>query len=344
MKPTFSLNIGNLSTSTDNPVGGPQKLVIERDMDIPADSMELLLMERSNINLNDDVSISLGYDGEQETVFSGNVIALQPAIVGVKVRALGNMNALLNLRTSATYENQTAGNIANDLISQAGLTAGNVDAGPSLARFNVDKRLSAFKHLKNLANRLGYELYTDRDGNILFHALGPASGLDAVGGAAGSVAAGLGAAGGTGYVFGQHLIGAGANQQSAAWSKIEVGGESPMSGQGDTTAHWLTINDADYRGTAGDGAPNLLVHDPLARTKDLADRFAAGKLALAKREAHQVSIMVMGQPQLDLGENISSSNVPDELINGSGYIRAIRHLFGEEVGFITNLRISLDVA
>lgn len=342
MKPTFSITIGSLSSSTGKPVAGPQRVIIERDMDIPADSMELFLMERSTINLNDNVSISLGYYEEQETVFSGNVIALLPTIDGVIVRALGKMNALLNLRTSAPFENQTAGNIANDLIGQAGLSTGIIDPGPTLPRFNVDKRQSAFKHLKNLANRLGYELFANRDGNISFHALGPASGLDAMGGVAGSVPTEVDITGGSGYVYGQHLIGARANQQNTARGKIEVGGESPMSGQGDTTAHWLTINDADYRGTAGDGTTELLIHDPLARTKDLADRFAAGHLAIAKREAHQVNITVMGQPQLDLGDNISASNIPDKLINGNGYIRAIYHLFGEDTGFITNLTISMD--
>ena len=93
-----------------------------------------------------------------------------------------------------------------------------------------------------------------------------------------------------------------------------------MSGQGDTTEHWLTTNDADYRGSAGDGEPALLVRDPAARTKDLADRFAAGRLAVAARAAREVSITVLGRPQVDLGDTIAVADVPDETVNGSGYV------------------------
>jgi hypothetical protein len=247
------------------------------------------------------------------------------------------------LHTSATFKDQTAGSIVRDLIDQTELSAGTVDDGPTLPRYAIDNRLNAFEHLKDLANRLGYELYADRRGDIMFHALGPAANLDAtVGGLPGALSSPtslLGGEGGERYIFGQHLLNAMANRQSIAWGTINVGGESPMSGQGDTTAHWLTVNDADYRGSAGDEEPTLLVLDPAARTKDLADRFAAGRLAVAARQAHQVRITVLGRPQVDLGDTIMTSDLPDELSSGGGYVRAIRHRFGEEVGFVTEFRI-----
>jgi hypothetical protein len=115
-----------------------------------------------------------------------------------------------------------------------------------------------------------------------------------------------------------------------------------MSRQGDTTEHWLTINDDDYRGAAGDGEPTLIVRDPAARTKDLADRFAAGRLAVAARTAREVSITVFGRPQVDLGASVATEAVPDEEINGSGYVRAIRHRLTENHGFLTDMRISLE--
>ena len=114
-----------------------------------------------------------------------------------------------------------------------------------------------------------------------------------------------------------------------------------MSGQGDTTAHWLTANDAAYRGSAGDGSPSLLVIDPVARYKDLAERFAAGRLALAAREAHQIALTVLGRNRIDLGDDIALSDVPDALIDGTGYIRAIRHRFDDVSGFVTDIRISV---
>jgi hypothetical protein len=145
------------------------------------------------------------------------------------------------------------------------------------------------------------------------------------------------------YQFGQHLLQAMATRMPPAWGSIAIGGESPMSGQGDRTAHWLTVNDGDYRGEAGADVPARIFLDPAARTKDLADRFAAGRLAVAKRTAYQVRMTVLGRPQVDLGETLSVGGTPDALMNGSGYVRAIRHRFGVGTGFVTDLRISLKV-
>lgn len=338
LRPTFTLTIGSLSSGTDNPVAGPGAFLVERDMDVPADALRLRLRERAGIAVGDEVSLALGHDGEEETVFTGAVETVRPAISDVVVRALGRTRDLLKLRASATYVNQSAGSIARDLIGQAGLSAGTVDDGPLLPRYVVDRALSAHTHLKELADRLGYELYADRDGNIMFHPLGPAANLDALGGTLGAVAG----AGGESYAFGQQLLSAATGRRDVAWGTVEVGGESPMSGQGDTTEHWLTTNDADYRGSAGNGEPTLLVRDPAARTKDLADRFAAGRLAVAARTAREVSITVLGRPQVDLGNTIAVADVPDETVNGSGYVRAIRHRFDNEAGYLTEMRISVE--
>jgi hypothetical protein len=342
LRPTFTLTIGSLSSSTDNPVAGPGTLVVDRDMDVPADALRLRLREHAGIGVGDEVKLDLGHDGEEETVFTGAIETVRPAISGVVVRALGTTHELLNLRTSTTYVNQSAGSIAGDLIGQAGLSTGTVDDGPTLPRYVVDRALSGYRHLKDLADRLGYELYADRDGNIMFHLLGPAANLDALGGALGAAVGGLLGAGGESYAFGQQLLSAATGWRGAAWGTVEVGGESPVSGQGDTTEHWLTTNDTDYMGSAGDAEPALLVRDPAARTKDLADRFAAGRLAVAARIAHETSISVLGRPQVDLGDTVAVAGVPDETVNGSGYVRAIFHRFGEDAGFVTDIRISLE--
>lgn len=347
LKPTFTLTIGALTSATDNAVAGPQRIVVARDMDVAADSVQILLMARNDVGLDDAVEVQLGHDGENETVFTGKVVALAPMLSGVQVTALGTMQQLLTLRTATWYDNQSAGSIARDLFDQAGVDAGTVDDGPTLPRFAVDRRQSGFAHLKQLANRLGFELYAKRDGTIHFHGLGDSAGLDAGGGllgaAAGAVSSLLGG-GSEGYQFGQHLIAGRARRQPPAWGSVVVGGESPMSGQGDSTAHWLTVNDADYRGEAGSAEPVLLLIDPAARTKDIADRFATGMTATANRAAHQVTIRVLGRPQVDLGDTIEIGAVPDELLNGSGYIRALHHRFDTEQGFVTDIRISLSVA
>ncbi len=214
------------------------------------------------------------------------------------------------------------------------MSAGTVNDGPILPRFAVDRRLSAYRHVRALAERLGYELYTDRDGKVMFHGLGDAAGLDAsglLGAAVGAVASALGLGGASeGYEFGKHLIAASARHRTPGPTKVEVGGESPMSSQGDTTSHWLTTSDDDNHGESGDSDTVELVLDPAARTKDLADRFAADYLNARKRLARQVRATVLGRPGLNLGDLVTLSGTPDGLVNGSGYLQALRHRFGGE--------------
>src|SRR5829696_226337 len=102
LRPTYTLSMGELRSDTGNPVAGVTALVVDRDMDVPADALWLRLQERAGISVGDAVTLALGYDGEEETVFTGAVEAVRPALSGVVVRALGMTNGLLNLRTSAT--------------------------------------------------------------------------------------------------------------------------------------------------------------------------------------------------------------------------------------------------
>lgn len=344
LNPTFSLTIGSLQSTSADPQGGPTSLRVARDMDIAADCIQIELAERAGIQLGDPASLELGYDGNNEKIFTGEVVSLRPSIHRTTVIALGKMNSLLNLRTAATYEGQSAGSIARDLISQAGLEEGEIQDGPALPRFAIDRRLNAYMHLKGLANRLGFELYTDRDGKIMFKAFGEAAGLDAgdglmaaAAGAATSLSVGEGE-----YQYKKHLIWAAGDSRSPALGSLEVGGESPTSSQGDQAIHWLTTDDNAFRGSAGSGDPKRLLLDQAARTKDLSDRFAAGRLAIAQRTTHQISIIMRGRPQIELGDQLSVSDLPDDLLNGQGYLRAILHQFDAQAGFLTTLRLAME--
>lgn len=339
LKPTFSLNIGALQSTSERPVAGPIEMVVERDMDSPADGLRLTLTERTGIAPGDEVTVSLGHDGNNEAVFSGTVTAVKPTLTGTQIQGLGQLNDLVNYRTAQFFDNKTAGQIAQDLVKQAGLTTGTTDTGPTLPRYAVDQRQSVYSHLRQLAHRLGYELYGNREGQVMFHGLGAGAGLDT---GLGGLGGGLGAlslpSGATGLRFGEHLLAAQASQQTVALGQLTVGGESPMSRQGDPTAHWLATESRDYQGSAGSGKPQLLVMDGVARTQDLANRLAAGVKVSCDRN-HQLHLRILGQPSIDLGDSLQTSDSPDALINGSGYVRSLRHRFGVETGFTTDLTL-----
>jgi hypothetical protein len=110
---------------------------------------------------------------------------------------------------------------------------------------------------------------------------------------------------------------------------------------GDATVHWLTANDRDFRGHAGSGDETRVVFDGAARTKDLADRFAAGRLESLRRGHAVVSFTVLGRPQLELGDAVQVSGLPAGESALGGYVRRIRHRFGETVGFVTDVAMQV---
>lgn len=333
--PTFALTIGRLSSSGERPVGGPQLIVVERDMDMATDAAQILLVERAGIAPGDPVAIDLGPTGAATRAFTGAVAALRPSVGGVLVYALGTLRALLNLRVAVEFERRSAGAIMRDLVARAGLVPGSIDDGPILPRYVLDYRQSAWAHLKRLADRLGYEVYADRLGRVMIHAPGAEKARNGGGvlqGSPGASTLGPGGARGARYVFGSDLIAIKAYREPAAWRTLRVGGESPMSERGERAAHWLTTEEPG-------GDADMLALDPAARTRDLAERFAAGRKAVVDRQAHEIELRVPGRPELDLGDTVTITGCPDPLLDGQGYVRAVGHRYSGDDGFVTQIRV-----
>lgn len=351
-RPRFSLTLGSLRSDSDHPAGGPSLFAVDRSLEMPADGLRVLLAERGGVEPGDPAELDLGDEDGLERVFTGSVVEVRPHAAGAEVFAAGTMLALLELRVSSLYREQTAGAIAQDLIGQASLDAGDVSDGLSLPRFAVERRRSAYPQLKALADRLGYDLFSDREGKIHFRGLGAAADLDSAAGGLGGVAGGLASAaagaagallggGGGALSFGKHLLATCAAARPDAQRKVVVGGESPMSGAGDDKSFWLTAEDTAFEDSAGSGEETLVL-EPLARTKDMAARFAAGILALRQRRRREIRVTTLGQPALELGDSLQTSDGPDGLLDGSGHVRAIAHRFGAEAGFVSRITVCVE--
>jgi len=343
-RPSFSLSAGGLTSDSSTPASGPTRFVVERSLDVPIDALRVSLADGGGVSPGDPVSLDLGDEDGLERVFTGTVAELRPRLGGCELFCAGTMLALVELRVSSFYQSQSAGDVARDLIGQVGLTAGDISDGIDLPRFSVERRLGAHAQLRRLAERLGYSLFSGRDGSIHFKGLGPAAnlqsgGLGALASAASAAAGALGLGGGSAQEYGKHLLAASAGLRPAVGLTLLVGGESPMSGQGEDKSFWLTATDSDYEDSTGSG-PDLLVLDPTARTKDMAGRFAAGYFAGLDRRTAAVRLTVLGMPALELGDATGASGAPESGLNASGYIKGLRHRFGPLEGFVTELIVS----
>jgi hypothetical protein len=346
-RPKFSLTAGSLTSDTASSVAAPSRFVVQRSLDVPLDGLSVMLSESGGVAAGDPVQLKLGDEDAMEDVFAGTVAEVRPRLGGCRLFCVGKMLELMELRVSSFYRDQTAGAVVRDLVGQTSLQSGDIADGISLPRFAVERRASAHAQLRRLADRLGYVLFSDRTGKVHFRGLGPVAQLSAGGalGGAGAAVAGAAAAalgqGGGGIEYGKHLIEAAGGLRPAPGRKVLVGGESPMSGQGEDKSFWLTAKDSDYQGSSGDGA-ELLVSDPAARTKDMADRFAAGYAARLAQRTTEIRLTVQGLPKLELGDSSGATRTPEAGLSKPGYVKALRHRFGVLEGFVTDIVVSAE--
>lgn len=351
LKPRFSFTAGSLETDSDSPVAAPSRFVVERSLDVPLDGLRVLLGESGGVAAGDAVQLDVGDEDGLERVFTGSVAELRPRLGGCQLLCVGTMLALVELRVSSFYQDKSAGDIVKDLVGQAALDEGQIEDGLTLSRYAVERRVGAHAQLRRLAERLGYSLFSDREGKVHFRGVGAAAslgsgGLGALAGAAASAASaaagalGLGGGGGT-LEYGAHLLAAAGALQPSFARTVTVGGESPMSGQGEDKSFWLTAKDTDYEDSAGSG-DEWLITDSAARTKDMAGRFAAGYAAAFGRRRATVRVSVLGMPALELGDSLGASGAPESGLNASGTITALRHRFGEREGFVTDVTIATE--
>jgi hypothetical protein len=283
-RPEFAFSAGSLSASSASPLAGPSRFVVERSLDVPVDSLRVSLAESAGVAAGDPVQLDLGDEDGLERVFTGSVAEVRPRLGGCELFCVGRMLALVDLRVSSFYRDRSAGDVVRDLVGQAALDKGEIADGVALPRFAVERRVGAHAQLRRLADRLGYALFADRQGKIHFRGLGAAASLGSGGGlgaglanvaASASAALDVGGGGRAGLAYGTQLLNASGGLRPSFGRTLLVGGESPMSGQGEDKSFWLTATDSDFQDSAGQGA-EMLLSDPIARTKDMAGRFATG--------------------------------------------------------------------
>jgi phage protein D len=117
-----------------------------------------------------DAELALGYGDETETVLTGAVDRVGQVPWGTCIEVLSASAALDDLRVGRAYVQQSVGDIARDLLGQAGVGTGSIDGGAALAVYHVDERRSAWHHLRALASLYGSELSSGGDGSVNLHA------------------------------------------------------------------------------------------------------------------------------------------------------------------------------
>jgi hypothetical protein len=112
-----------------------------------------------------ELSIGLS-DDVLQTVITGSVDRIGQLPWGACLGIASASAELDRTRVGRSYLQQNMGDIARDLLSEAGVGEGQIDGGPMIAVYNVEERRSAWHHLRSLAALYGAELSSGGDGGV----------------------------------------------------------------------------------------------------------------------------------------------------------------------------------
>ncbi len=333
--PAFQLTIG--TSSPDDWVERVVAIRVRAGMAPAADEAIIRLNPGDRPAVGDALTLALGYEGGNgdlasalgaigggsggpTQVFAGTVTSVEPTLAGVQVRAHNGGAKLQALRIDQLYESQSAGDIVRDLASQAGVTAGAIESGVTLPAYVVEGRRHAYQHVAALAQMCGFDAYLTPEDELVF---GPFTRT---------------AADHT-FAYAEDILSLNVDEAAPAVGQVIVMGESPSSGEGSETWHWLASDWEDYRGAAGDGGPVWLIQARSARTQEAAQAMADGLLDRATRGAVRGTLRALGRPGVKVGDAVEVTGAPDEALNRLYQVIGVRHRLDRARGFLTTLEI-----
>lgn len=322
LTPAYKLQLGSkLVDTTDEPRASTVvDLQVVLDLDTPADRFTLVLGNVGSLRpaREDKAEIDLGYAGEAlQRVMTGLVDSVEPNLTTTRVAGYSAAAALLRTAVDQTFESKTAGEIVRDLAGRAGVDVARAEDGIRFPAYVIDGRRSAWHHLRDLAELSGFDLYVDAEGKLVFEWF---------------------AGGRTAHVleYGKHILELEVLRTPAAAGRVEAWGESPTGSRGDAAWPWLTTDFKSSRGQAGSGALFLLER-PALRTHLAAHTAAQSALLEIQRRSLRGQLVILGRPQVRLGDSIRLKGLADESLNTFFQVRRVVHRLSKTGGFTTEI-------
>lgn len=324
LNPAYKITIGKkVVDTTDEPQASTVvELSVSLDMNTAADSANLIL---GNVNglkpaCDDETTIELGYadNGGLTQVMAGTVIKVTPGLLNTEIYGFNAAHTLLHSFLDKTYESKKAGQIVQDLAQQAGVKVAKADYGINFPAYVIDGRRSFFLHMRDLADLCGFDLYLDSNNELVFKKF---------------------ISGNTVHVFdyAKHILKLSVKQIKPFAKQVEAWGESPGGSQAPEAWPWLTKDFSGNMVSAGSGDEKLLLENPLLRDGKASQTAAAAALTDIDRNAVQGRMVIAGNADVKLGDAVRIREVPNDDLNDTFQVRAIKHRITKREGFITSI-------
>jgi hypothetical protein len=309
------------SGSLDLAQAGVHRLVVDLGVGTGHDRLDLVLSHLSPLAetaAGTPLQVGLALEGDPVAVLATEVLRNDDAPGGRHLVALAPSHRLSRLHLGRSYLQQTVADVVQDLLGEAEVDAGEIDAPWSLPSYHVDSRRPAWDNLHRLAALFGAEITSDAEGALCFTPApgastgGPGGGLGALASAASSVAGALGLGGEGGLRRGANVLAWVAGERSEAPDPTPavapLGAASPY---GAPRGHHL------LKASDGERAPTIV--SPSLRDSDGASSAATALSAAAERRRMGGRLVVVGDPTLRAAADVT--------VDGdSWHVRSVRHL------------------
>ena len=322
LKPAYKLTIGDkIVDTTDEPQASTVvALVVDLDLAAPADSFTLTLGQVGGFQprRDDDAKIELGFEDELTQVMAGKVVTADNGLTTRRVIGHGAARLLLAASATETFLSLTAGQIVERLAERAAVPVERAEPGITFPAYVIDGRRNLYRHLHDLADLCGFDLYINSAGKLVFAPFRSGNAIHI-------------------FEFGKQIIELEMEQRPPLAGQVQVFGESAGGGQGDNAWAWLTKDFSGLKGTGGDAQPVLLLEQAVARTGEAAQAVAEAAFTRLTRQRLRGTLLSTGQPKVKLGDAIELRGLPDTAANGTFQVRRVRHTIDKTRGFTTRI-------
>jgi hypothetical protein len=269
--------------------------------------------------VHERVKISLGTDSKSlNAIATGTIATHKSTLTTTRITGYGTTYPLLHTFFNHTYENKTAGEIIQDLASQANLKFATLQDGIHFPAYVIDDRRSVLHHMHDIAALCGFDLYTNPEGQLVFEKFTGGHTIHT-------------------FDYGQHILDLEWLHTPPVATQVEAWGESPTGSQGEAAWSWLTKDFSEAKGSAGEAGKTQLLERPVLRTAEAASAAASAALATIQARTLRGRLLTTGRPEVKLGDAIRLQGLADDRLNTTFQVRSITHRLNRRYGFTTTI-------
>ncbi len=315
-KVLYKITIGSSQISSGES-SGLTHLEVKSSFDVPVNFCNIILDTHGDISpmKGDNLIVELG-NKKAVKVFTGIIDCVKKSISSIKIESYSSFLGLVDKCINVVYEEQSCGDIVNDIAQKCQVEVDTVDEGLTFPYMVLDSSRNLWQHLKDLSVKCHTDIYANGDDKLVFKEYSASSKHE--------------------FAYSVNILDYEYQAESPVFDGVEVFGESPV-GQGESEEAVMWLRKEEVKGTAGESSGNILrIIEPTAKNQDLADSLA-NNIYNTNTILGKGKLRVINGHNTKVGETLKISDIPDESANGTYKIVGINHILNKDEGFYTEI-------